>query len=105
MQLKLHARLVVLSACDAARGEIAAGEGMLGLAWGFFVAGCPTLVVSQWRVESASTTKLMLEFHRQLRSGLSTASALRVAELKLRQNEEYAHPFYWASFVVAGAGE
>jgi CHAT domain-containing protein len=47
----------------------------------------------------------MLEFHRQLRSGLSTASALRVAELKLRQNEEYAHPFYWASFVVAGAGE
>lgn len=47
----------------------------------------------------------LLEFHRQLRSGLSTASALRAAELKLRQNGEYAHPFYWASFVVAGAGE
>jgi len=105
MQLKLRARLVVLSACETARGEITAGEGITGLAWGFFVAGCPTLVVSQWPVESASTTKLMLEFHRQLRSGLSTASALRVAELKLRQNEEYAHPFYWASFVVAGAGE
>jgi CHAT domain-containing protein len=105
MQLKLRARLVVLSACETASGEITAGEGITGLAWGFFVAGCPTLVVSQRPVESASTTKLMLEFHRQLRSGLSTASALRVAELKLRQNEEYAHPFYWASFVVAGAGE
>jgi CHAT domain-containing protein len=105
MQLKLRARLVVLSACETARGEITAGEGMTGLAWGFFVAGCPTLVASQWPVESASTTALMLEFHRQLRSGLSTANALRAAELKLRQNEEYAHPFYWASFIVAGAGE
>ena len=105
MQLKLRARLVVLSACETARGEITAGEGITGLAWGFFVAGCPTLVVSQWPVESASTTELMLEFHRQLRSGLSTTNALRAAELKLRQNEEYAHPFFWASFVVAGAGE
>jgi len=104
MQLKLRARLVVLSACETARGEITAGEGITGLAWGFFVAGCPTLVVSQWPVESASTTELMLEFHRQLRSGLSAASALRAAELKLRQNGDYAHPFYWASFVVAGAG-
>jgi len=105
MQLKLHARLVVLSACETARGEITAGEGITGLAWGFFIAGCPTLVVSQWPVESASTTKLMLEFHRQLRSGLPTVRALRAAELKLRQDEQYAHPFYWASFVVAGAGE
>ncbi|MBV8215988.1 MAG: CHAT domain-containing protein [Verrucomicrobia bacterium] len=105
MQLKLRARLVVLSACETARGEITAGEGITGLAWGFFVAGCPTLVASQWPVESASTTELMLEFHRQLRSGLSTANALRAAELKLRQNEEYAHPFYWASFIVAGAAE
>jgi CHAT domain-containing protein/tetratricopeptide (TPR) repeat protein len=104
MQLKLHARLVVLSACETARGEITAGEGITGLAWGFFVAGCPTLVVSQWPVESASTTELMLEFHRQLRVGLTPASALRAAELKLRQNENYTHPFYWASFVVAGAG-
>jgi CHAT domain-containing protein/tetratricopeptide (TPR) repeat protein len=104
MQLKLHARLVVLSACETARGEITAGEGITGLAWGFFVAGCPTLVVSQWPVESTSTTELMLEFHRQLRSGLAPASALRAAELKLRQNENYTHPFYWASFVVAGAG-
>ena len=105
MQLKLRARLVVLSACETARGEITAGEGITGLAWGFFVAGCPTLVVSQWPVESASTTELMLEFHRQLRSGLPAASALRAAELKLRENGEYAHPFFWASFVVAGAGQ
>ena len=37
---------------------------MIGLSWALFVAGSP--VVSQWKVESASTTQLMVEFHRQI---------------------------------------
>ena len=43
-------------------------EGVIGLTWALFVAGSPTTVVSQWKVESASTTALMLEFHRNLQS-------------------------------------
>src|SRR6185295_5222363 len=50
MNLDLKARLVVLSACETARGRVTAGEGMIGLAWALFVAGCPTAVVSQWKV-------------------------------------------------------
>jgi CHAT domain-containing protein/tetratricopeptide (TPR) repeat protein len=108
MGLKLHARLAVLSACDTARGRVGAGEGMIGMSWALFVAGCPTSVVSQWKVSSASTTELMIELHRALRSGddsgRSAAEALRHAALSVRSKAAYRHPFYWAAFVVVGEG-
>jgi len=98
--LKLRADLAVLSACETARGKVTAGEGMVGLSWAFLAAGVPTTVVSQWKVGSASTADLMVDFHKQLRAGRSTASALRDAMLDLRRNPQYRHPFYWAPFVV-----
>lgn len=111
MNLNLSARLVILSACETARGRVGAGEGMIGMTWALFVAGSPATVVSQWKVESASTTELMLEFHRQLKgrsegdkSGLTTTEALREAELKLLGSARYRHPFYWAGFVLIGDG-
>ena len=109
MQMDLKADLAVLSACETGRGRISAGEGMIGLTWAFFVAGVPTTVVSQWKVESASTAKLMLAFHRTLKAGdaqssppFATARALQHAELQLLHDSQYSHPFYWAGFVVMG---
>ncbi len=104
MKLDLKADLVVLSACETARGRIGAGEGVIGMTWALFVAGSPTTVVSQWKVESSSTTELMLEFHRQLRSKASKSEAMRRAALKLIADRRYAHPFYWAGFIVIGDG-
>lgn len=105
MNLDLNADMVVLSACETARGRIGAGEGVIGMTWALFVAGSPTTVVSQWKVESASTTELMLEFHRALRAQnarTSKAQAMQGAALKLLRSEDYKHPFYWAGFVVMG---
>jgi len=111
MNLDLNADLVVLSACETARGRVGAGEGVIGLTWALFVAGSPTTVVSQWKVESASTTELMLEFHRQLQSkiktrqaNISTAKALQSSALKMLRSNVYRHPFYWAGFVIVGDG-
>jgi CHAT domain-containing protein/Tfp pilus assembly protein PilF len=104
MNLELKAELVVLSACETARGRVGAGEGVIGLAWAWFVAGCPTSVVSLWKVDSASTTQLMLDFHRNFKSRLSKAEALRQAELRLLRSKQYSHPFHWAGFVVIGDG-
>jgi CHAT domain-containing protein len=103
MQLKLHARLAVLCGCETARGQVTAGEGVVGLSWGFFVAGCPATIVSQWKVDSASSTPLMIELHRQLHRGAGNAEALRSASLELRKDARYRHPFYWAPFVLVGA--
>ncbi len=47
MNLDLQADLVVLSACETARGRVADGEGVIGMSWALFVAGCPTAMVSQ----------------------------------------------------------
>lgn len=102
MNLDLKADLVILSACETARGRIGNGEGVIGLSWAAFIAGAATTVVSQWKVESSSTTELMIEFHRPLRLGKSKAEALRLASLKLLKTERYRHPFYWAGFVIIG---
>jgi CHAT domain-containing protein len=111
MDLDLNADLVVLSACETARGRVGAGEGVIGMTWALFVAGCPRTVVSQWKVEASSTSALMVEFHKRFmtRYGVtqprvSTAEAMRQAALKVMRNPEYSHPFYWGGFVVIGDG-
>jgi CHAT domain-containing protein/predicted negative regulator of RcsB-dependent stress response len=108
IQLDLRADLVVLSACETARGRYGAGEGMIGLSWALFVAGVPATVVSQWKVEAASTRNLMVAFHRQLSAPggpeVSKAEALRQAELQMLRRAGTNHPFYWAGFVLVGDG-
>jgi len=108
MQLNLNADLAVLSACETARGRIGAGEGMIGLSWAMFIAGVPSIVVSQWKVESAGTRDLMVDFHRSLivtKSKPTKTQALRHAVLKLLKNPSTSHPFYWAGFVLVGDGQ
>lgn len=104
VNLDLHADLAVLSACDTARGQISRGEGVVGLSWAFLAAGCPTTVVSQWKVDSAATEQLMIAFHRDLIESnfRSAADALRRAKLALMKDPRYRHPFYWAPFIVVG---
>jgi CHAT domain-containing protein len=109
MQLDLKAELAVLSACETARGRYGAGEGVIGLTRALFVAGVPSIVVSQWKVESASTRDLMLNFHRRMRAPaakakMTKAEVLRQAVLKVMKNPETSHPFYWAGFVLVGDG-
>ncbi len=103
MNLHLPADLVVLSACDTARGRIGAGEGVIGMSWAFLASGCRTTVVSQWKVDSAMTAELMVGFYRHLKNGKTKAEALRQAALKLINDRRYEEPIYWAGFVVVGA--
>ncbi len=102
LEMNLDADLVVLSACETGRGQSGAGEGLIGMTWAFFVAGCPATVASQWKVEAASTTRLMLAFHRHLRAGRAPAEALRLAALEQLRRPGERHPFYWAGFVAMG---
>lgn len=102
--MDLRANLAVLSSCETARGRIGSGEGIIGLSWALFVAGIPTTVVSQWKVDSASTTQLMLAFHKfRKQKQVSTAEALQSAAKELLGSASYRHPFYWAGFVAIGS--
>ena len=108
MKLNLRADLAVLSACQTGLGRVSDGEGLIGMSWALFIAGTSTTVTSQWKVDSASTSLLMVDFHRLLQrpknERVSKAEALRQASIKLMAEPKYRHPFFWSGFVVVGEG-
>jgi CHAT domain-containing protein/tetratricopeptide (TPR) repeat protein len=100
-QLKLRAELVVLSACDTARGEAVKGEGVVGLTRALEYAGARSVVATQWSVVAGdSTVQLMEDFHHDLRAGMPKDEALKDAMAAVRK--EHPQPFYWAPFILLG---
>ena len=80
------------------------------MSWAFFAAGCRATLVSQWKVNSAGTSDLMIAFYRNLkRAGgqnhASKAGALRAAALEMMKDQRYRHPFHWAAFILVGDDE
>jgi CHAT domain-containing protein len=100
--LKLNADLVVLSACETGLGKQVKGEGLVGLTHAFFYAGTPSIIVSLWKVQDRSTADLMVNVYQQLDRNNAKAEALRLAKLQLIRQNRYAHPYYWAPFVLTG---
>lgn len=102
--LKLQADLVVLSACDTANGEVSEGEGLVGLTWAFLGSGASNVVASQWRVNDGKTPELMKDFHARMlfNPGHPVSRSLRESTLKLMQDPDYFHPYFWAGFSSIG---
>ncbi len=109
-RLKLNADWVLLSACNTAAADGTPGaEGMSGLAKAFFYAGSRALLVSHWLVASEATVPLTTFMLREYETnpGKGKAEAHRKAMLALMNtpnHPEYAHPMFWAPFVVVGEG-
>jgi len=98
--------LVVLSACETGLGEVADGEGVLGLQRAFAQAGARGLVMSLWSVPDAETRRLMTGFYERFTAGESPADALLGAQrdliTALQAERGDAPEFFWAAFVVSG---
>ncbi|MGE0639654.1 MAG: CHAT domain-containing protein [Thermoanaerobaculia bacterium] len=113
-QVREASDLVVLSACETARGADRGGEGILGLVRALQVAGARSVVASLWRVDDESTAELMSRFHRHLSAGLARDEALRQAQLELLRGPvrierdgrtvelRTSDPRFWAPFVLIG---
>jgi CHAT domain-containing protein len=97
-----NANLVTLSACETALSKIQGGDDLIGLSRGFIYAGSPSLLATLWKVDDASTAKLMELFYKNWRQGMSKPEALRQAQLTLKSMPQYWHPFFWAPFVMIG---
>lgn len=98
-------KVVVLAACKTGIEQQLSGEGPLGFARSFLVAGVPVVVASLWPVESDATAELMIEFHRiRKQEQKSTVEALMRAQQKMiaHENPLNRNPFYWAGFTVIG---
>jgi len=101
-RLKVPSDLVVLSACDSGVGKIVNAEGVLGLMRAFLFAGSPRVIVSLGRVDDEATRVLMEELYRHWKAGEPAARALRLAQEAVRSDERWAHPYYWANWVLWG---
>ncbi|MCS7065497.1 MAG: CHAT domain-containing protein, partial [Fimbriimonadales bacterium] len=99
MELPLSAEMVVLSACESARGRARPGEGAIGMVWALTVSGIPTQVLSQWKVSDESTALLMTRYYQELKAGKAPASALREAALAVKGDARFQHPYYWSPFI------
>ncbi|MBN2082534.1 CHAT domain-containing protein [bacterium] len=95
--------LVALSCCHSAEGEIAPGQGVMGLSQGFLYAGAQTVLASLDKVDDAATRELMAAFYRNWReAGLSKSAALRQAKQQISAEADWRLPRYWAPFVLYG---
>lgn len=104
-QLKLNADWVLLSACNTAAPDGTPGaEGLSGLAKAFFYAGSRSLLVSNWPVASGATQLLVTDTISTYAKTpqMGKAEAIKQAMTRMREKPEFAHPFYWAAFVVVG---
>lgn len=103
--MKLHAELAVLSACETGSGELTSGEGIISIGRAFQYAGCPAVAMSLWQVNDRSTSKLMSNFLENISKGMEKDEALQVAKLSFLndpKNKAFSHPHYWSAFILTG---
>ncbi|MFN0009582.1 MAG: CHAT domain-containing protein [Planctomycetota bacterium] len=116
--LDLDANLVVLSACDTARGAILAGEGVESMACAFLRAGSRGVVASLWHVTDQVAAETMKSFYAGIwdtSAGKAPAESLHAAKLALRRGSgtrglsigqsaggSEGHPSAWAPFIFIG---
>ena len=116
--LRLNADWVVLSACNTASGNGAGAEAVSGLGRAFFYAGARALLVSSWPVETTSARALTTDLFRRQSADprLTRAKALQETLNALINDGQfvdpatgqaafsYAHPIFWAPFLLVGDG-
>lgn len=94
--------LVVLSACESGVGTVVAGDTVDSLRQSLEAAGARNTITTLWQVSDAASAELMQQFYRRLAGGMDKAEALRQAKLALAPR--WRQPFYWAPYILAGAG-
>jgi CHAT domain-containing protein/Tfp pilus assembly protein PilF len=102
--LRLHADLTVLSACQTGLGKFSKGEGVIGLSRALVYAGSKNIIVSFWSVADESTSQLMTDFYSIMlqNKNQNFRETLQKAKVKMINQGKYAAPYYWAPFVIIG---
>ena len=128
--LSIQSKMVTLSACETALGDVTEGDELTGMSRAFLFAGSRIVIVSLWKVDDATTSWLMTRFHQYMQNGRTAGEALASAqrdfinrnftnEEKLKDVVLYpevaravasvkpgaASPYFWAPFVLVGDGD
>ena len=99
-QVQLRAKLVVLSCCHSARGEIRS-EGVVGIARAFLGSGARSVLVALWALQDEATEQFMSRFYEHLADGESASESLHEA-MKWMRGNGYSDVGQWAPFMLIG---
>jgi CHAT domain-containing protein len=92
--------LLTLSACETAAGDDRAALGLAGIA---IKAGARSALAGLWFIDDVAASNLVVDFYRQLADpSVSKATALQRAQVNMIGDRRYAHPGYWAPFLMIG---
>ena len=92
--------LLTLTACQTAIGDERSALGLAGVA---VQAGAKSALASLWSIEDAATAQMANRFYQGLNNpGTNKAQALREAQIALLEGGQYAHPAYWAPYILIG---
>jgi CHAT domain-containing protein len=93
--------LVVLSSCESGLGKVNS-EGVYGLQRAFREAGADNVLISLWDIDDNASQLFIRKFMEYYLTDNTVHKALKQAQLYLRNQTVYKHPYYWASFVCVG---
>ena len=93
-----NTKLVVLSACETARGRIFPVDGVFGLQRAFKQAGAGSILMSLWKVDDNATATFMEYFYKFLFETSDRHKALQMAQDEVKK--QYPDPYYWAAWVM-----
>jgi CHAT domain-containing protein len=94
-----HTKLVVLSACETALGDIQGSEAVYGLQRTFKIAGAQNLVMSLWKVPDAETSEFMQLFYDNMFAHQSVSNAFYHAQTMMK-NKYRSEPVKWAAWIL-----
>ena len=77
-KVRLRAKLVVLSCCHSAQGQISS-EGVVGIARAFLGSGARSVLVALWAIQDEATKQFMSCFYKHLVRGESASESLHQA--------------------------
>lgn len=102
--MPLNSELVLLSACDSARGQLVSGEGLIGFGYALNVAGNQNLLATLWSVTDRASSDFVLEFLRNINRGLGHSEALNLTKRFFSQHPDLRrrNPRVWGAFVLIG---
>ena len=99
-KVQLRAKLVVLSCCHSAKGQISA-EGVVGIARAFLGSGARSVLAALWAIEDEATEQFMSRFYENLVRGESASESLQQAMKWMRENG-FSKVSQWAPFMLIG---
>ncbi|CAM1313227.1 TTC28 (predicted) [Pycnogonum litorale] len=104
LNLRLKAKLVVISACHTRNQHGQAhSDGVVGVTRALLAAGAHCVLVSLWPVPDTAVKILLRTFYSSLLQGSKVSHALSEAMRTVQNTKQFAHPANWAGFILVGS--